>query len=94
MSLNTEDRPERFPPCTFHVMETVHRKKYCRMFGTGEPGNVKDEMPDGVQQWTLDALVEKKSLHFDCWKTTDANRLQHGVPCVGSCTISAALCVY
>jgi hypothetical protein len=31
----------------------------------------KNEMPGSVRQWTLDALVKKKSLHFDCWKTTD-----------------------
>jgi hypothetical protein len=57
----------------------------------------KNEMSGSVRQWTLVAFMKKTSLHFDCWKDnwrTGASRIQHDVTCVGSCIVTAILCVY
>jgi hypothetical protein len=76
------------------------------LFGTQESGNVslthsvklrKNKMPGSVWQWTLIALVKKTSflalwLFEDKWQT-GAIRL-HDMTCVGSCIVTAVLCVY
>jgi hypothetical protein len=57
----------------------------------------KNEMPSSVRQWTLVAFVKKDILALrllkDNWRT-GASRLQHDVTCMGSCIVTAILCMY
>jgi hypothetical protein len=80
LSHNTEGWLEWFLSCMLPVSWKQFTRHIVSLFGTGESGNVslnsfwqvsKNEMPGNVCQLTFVTRVKKKSLQFDCWKTSD-----------------------